>query len=286
MQTSPEGLVARATNRSVPGPFGPRSAPRTSRSAPRVTRRAATTACRSGERRPSSGRRSDSGRPRTRPRCRPSSSLSLSFDVLAPVHVPATQDVAVLRDAPSVRRAAAPRDERRRDAIAPIFFIVRSFEFRDRDTAGCRPAGRRPQSDIGRRPERSRSSARPSPSSRSPGSSCSRVFLAGSLLVAAAGSGRRRRSATHASSRFSPARGSSSRRVARRRCSTATRAALAALDRIVQERVLGERVVRVKLWTRDGRIVYSDEPRLIGSRYPARRRRSSRCCRPVRRARS
>jgi signal transduction histidine kinase len=44
-------------------------------------------------------------------------------------------------------------------------------------------------------------------------------------------------------------------------------ASLAALDRIVQERVLGERVVRVKIWDLDGRIVYSDEPRLIGSRY-------------------
>lgn len=40
------------------------------------------------------------------------------------------------------------------------------------------------------------------------------------------------------------------------------------LDRVVQERVLGDRVVRVKIWTRDGRIVYSDEPRLIGSEYP------------------
>jgi signal transduction histidine kinase len=40
------------------------------------------------------------------------------------------------------------------------------------------------------------------------------------------------------------------------------------LDRIVQERVLGERVVRVKIWDVDGRIVYSDEPRLIGSSYP------------------
>ena len=39
------------------------------------------------------------------------------------------------------------------------------------------------------------------------------------------------------------------------------------LDRIVQERVLSDRVVRVKIWTRDGRIVYSDEPRLIGARY-------------------
>jgi signal transduction histidine kinase len=44
--------------------------------------------------------------------------------------------------------------------------------------------------------------------------------------------------------------------------------AIAAVDRIVQERVLGERVVRVKLWSRDGRVLYSDEPRLIGSRYP------------------
>jgi two-component system, NarL family, sensor kinase len=41
--------------------------------------------------------------------------------------------------------------------------------------------------------------------------------------------------------------------------------ALADVDRIVQERVLGDRVVRVKIWTRTGRIVYSDEPRLIGS---------------------
>ena len=32
--------------------------------------------------------------------------------------------------------------------------------------------------------------------------------------------------------------------------------------------MLGARVVRVKLWTRDGRIVYSDEPRLIGARFP------------------
>ena len=44
--------------------------------------------------------------------------------------------------------------------------------------------------------------------------------------------------------------------------------ALARLDTVVQERVLGERVVRVKLWAADGRVVYSDEPRLIGSTYP------------------
>ena len=45
-------------------------------------------------------------------------------------------------------------------------------------------------------------------------------------------------------------------------------AALRRLDTVVQERVLGERVVRVKIWAADGRIVYSDEPRLIGSSYP------------------
>jgi signal transduction histidine kinase len=44
--------------------------------------------------------------------------------------------------------------------------------------------------------------------------------------------------------------------------------ALDDLDTIVQERVLGERIVRVKIWDVDGRIVYSDEPRLIGSSYP------------------
>ena len=43
--------------------------------------------------------------------------------------------------------------------------------------------------------------------------------------------------------------------------------ALAQLDRVVQERVLGDRIVRVKLWLPDGRIVYSDEPRLVGSRW-------------------
>jgi signal transduction histidine kinase len=46
------------------------------------------------------------------------------------------------------------------------------------------------------------------------------------------------------------------------------RAALGRVDTVVQERVLGERVVRVKIWSVDGRVVYSDEPRLIGSSYP------------------
>ena len=40
--------------------------------------------------------------------------------------------------------------------------------------------------------------------------------------------------------------------------------ARARIDRIVQERILNEGVVRVKIWDAGGRIVYSDEPRLIG----------------------
>jgi signal transduction histidine kinase len=44
-------------------------------------------------------------------------------------------------------------------------------------------------------------------------------------------------------------------------------ASIAALDKIVKQRVLGSDVVRVKIWTPSGRIVYSDEPRLIGKRY-------------------
>ncbi len=46
-------------------------------------------------------------------------------------------------------------------------------------------------------------------------------------------------------------------------------AALRAFDRVVRQRVLRDsEVVRVKIWDRSGRIVYSDEPRLIGDRYP------------------
>ncbi len=43
--------------------------------------------------------------------------------------------------------------------------------------------------------------------------------------------------------------------------------ALARLDDVVQAQILNDSVVRVKLWTRDGRIVYSDEPELIGRRF-------------------
>jgi signal transduction histidine kinase len=43
--------------------------------------------------------------------------------------------------------------------------------------------------------------------------------------------------------------------------------AIRRLDRVVRGRLLRDPVVRVKIWTRDGRILYSDEPRLIGSQY-------------------
>jgi signal transduction histidine kinase len=44
-------------------------------------------------------------------------------------------------------------------------------------------------------------------------------------------------------------------------------AALALLDQTVRRHVLKEPVVRVKVWAPDGRILYSDEPRLIGRRF-------------------
>jgi signal transduction histidine kinase len=39
------------------------------------------------------------------------------------------------------------------------------------------------------------------------------------------------------------------------------------LDRVVREHVLGEQVVRVKIWSADGRIAYSDDTPLIGRRF-------------------
>ncbi len=42
------------------------------------------------------------------------------------------------------------------------------------------------------------------------------------------------------------------------------------LDEIVQTRVLSERVLRVKIWTIDAKILYSDEPRLVGKQYAAK----------------
>jgi signal transduction histidine kinase len=44
-------------------------------------------------------------------------------------------------------------------------------------------------------------------------------------------------------------------------------AAISAMDRTVRRRVLGAGILRVKLWDASGRIVYSDEPRLIGERF-------------------
>jgi signal transduction histidine kinase len=45
--------------------------------------------------------------------------------------------------------------------------------------------------------------------------------------------------------------------------------ALLVLDKAVRQRILrGSSVVRVKIWDPTGRIVYSDEARLIGARYP------------------
>jgi two-component system NarL family sensor kinase len=46
------------------------------------------------------------------------------------------------------------------------------------------------------------------------------------------------------------------------------RRAIRHLDNLVLGQVLGGTIVRVKLWSRSGKIVYSDEPALIGQRYP------------------
>jgi two-component system, NarL family, sensor kinase len=45
-------------------------------------------------------------------------------------------------------------------------------------------------------------------------------------------------------------------------------AARASLDAVVKEHVVGKSVVRVKLWTPEGRIAYSDEKRLVGRTFP------------------
>jgi signal transduction histidine kinase len=49
---------------------------------------------------------------------------------------------------------------------------------------------------------------------------------------------------------------------------TGDAAALRRFDDVVHERVLGPRVTRVKIWNPSGRILYSDEPRLIGDTFP------------------
>ena len=60
----------------------------------------------------------------------------------------------------------------------------------------------------------------------------------------------------------------SSSRHSPRSSSAVTGAALRRLDRVVRDHVLSDSVVRIKLWDATGRIVYSDEPRLIGERFP------------------
>ncbi|MCU1693894.1 MAG: Histidine kinase [Frankiales bacterium] len=41
-----------------------------------------------------------------------------------------------------------------------------------------------------------------------------------------------------------------------------------ALDRVVRERVLGDLIVRVKVWDETGLVVYSDDASLVGQRFP------------------
>lgn len=47
-----------------------------------------------------------------------------------------------------------------------------------------------------------------------------------------------------------------------------TPAAVARIDRAVRAHVLGPSVVRVKIWSPQGRILYSDEPRAVGLTFP------------------
>ena len=51
-----------------------------------------------------------------------------------------------------------------------------------------------------------------------------------------------------------------------------TPSAVGAVDAVVRRDVLDGSLVRVKLWNEDGTIVYSDEPRLVGTLHPRRRR--------------
>jgi signal transduction histidine kinase len=48
---------------------------------------------------------------------------------------------------------------------------------------------------------------------------------------------------------------------------TVSPAAVSRVAAVVTKSVLDRNLVRVKIWTRDGRIVYSDEPRLTGAKY-------------------
>lgn len=48
---------------------------------------------------------------------------------------------------------------------------------------------------------------------------------------------------------------------------TGSPASTAVMDRAVRTRVLGRSVVRVKIWTPEGRIIYSDEARIVGETF-------------------
>jgi two-component system, NarL family, sensor kinase len=43
--------------------------------------------------------------------------------------------------------------------------------------------------------------------------------------------------------------------------------ALNVFDTIIRERMLSDRIIRIKIWSADGKIIYSDEPRLIGQQF-------------------
>jgi two-component system, NarL family, sensor kinase len=49
---------------------------------------------------------------------------------------------------------------------------------------------------------------------------------------------------------------------------TGSPAAVSAMDKAIREHVLGDSIVRVKIWDPTGRILYSDAPALIGERFP------------------
>ncbi len=49
---------------------------------------------------------------------------------------------------------------------------------------------------------------------------------------------------------------------------TGDASAVAAMDQVVREHVLDRSIVRVKIWSPTGRILYSDEPALIGQSFP------------------
>ena len=44
-------------------------------------------------------------------------------------------------------------------------------------------------------------------------------------------------------------------------------AAMAGIDAVVRTHVLGPSIVRVKIWSPDGRVLYSDEPRIVGETF-------------------